>query len=492
MKRSFKIVYVLWVEIAFALLQVSCISVETSASFSPKGPQKRLVITRDGVWEKNVDISGWDITKDVVELGDYPIFTYYPWQGEDSIDYSLDHNHLWVNGKLVGINLGSGKPEDIANPAEILAISVGRIEDVERLETFPNLITAQLFLEESDNLGVLNTLPERVKLYVRCDEAALKHLSGFANLRGVDVVVSDASWPRLEYLKRFPDLHYLRVACLEDYPPLNLRFIGKLKKLRVLEIDAVVDYPSMRYLSLLDNIRVLRVCVSNSGNRGLFLISRLENLSELWISDIEDRICAHRVFNNPWFDGSPSAKGFNYLQRLPHLYCLRLINFDIDEDVAQALGNLSNLNELYLYETGIPDHGTVHLTKLAGLKKLDLFQVPVEDSDLLYMSRLSALKYLGLRETRISREGLKYLSSLHSLENLSLSLNTLRDELGVIYLKELNGLKALEIEHFLTDTLLLNIVSLTSLRKLDLRNSSVSKTVIDSLQKALPECKIMY
>lgn len=492
------------------LLGLACKEAGLQSSVPNEDPNW-LVVTRDGVWEKEVDVSGWEITEDVVELGDYPIFTYYPWQGEDSIEYSLDHNLLWVNGRLVGINLWSVEPEEIGDLEDILTVW-GGVEDAERLEAFPNLLTAYFILEEGDNLEVLNTLPERVRLSVRCGDAELKHLAGFANLRGVDVFIDKGRGHELRHLRGLADLRILRVNSVPySLGRLSLGEIATFKNLRVLEIDAVVDNTGVRNLAGLSKLRVLRLGVAKIGDKGFECLSHLSNIRELWLlntlsswretfwdflkgfefKDLSDPDYLWEEFLDV-FRPKPTRHGFCCLVRIPNLYSVRLAGFDISNSVSHELGNLASLRELYLYSSNVHIPELMHLERLSNLRKLYFFQVPVTDSDLVCLSRLSNIRYLGLQETRVSGEGLRYLTEFPCLENLSLSLNTLRDELGVIYLKELNGLKALDIKYFLTDTLLLNIASLTSLRKLDLSNSSVSKTVVDSLQKALPECKIMY
>ncbi|TKJ37889.1 hypothetical protein CEE36_10905 [candidate division TA06 bacterium B3_TA06] len=45
--------------------------------------EHRLRVYNNGVFEHKINITGWDVNEDLVKLGGF----YYPWQGEDSIDY---------------------------------------------------------------------------------------------------------------------------------------------------------------------------------------------------------------------------------------------------------------------------------------------------------------------------------------------------------------------------------------------------------------------
>jgi len=90
------------------------------------------------------------------------------------------------------------------------------------------------------------------------------------------------------------------------------------------------------------------------------------------------------------------------------------------------------------------------------------------DEGLEYLGDLTNLKYLVLNSTQVSDEGLKHLSGLTKLQSLDLINTQISDE----GLKHLSGLNNLYL--------------------LDLRNTQVTEEGVKELQKALPDCEILY
>lgn len=106
MKRILKALMIL----GAVLLALSCSKeAEEVASTPSSEPQPcTLRIYRDGEFERAVDVTDWELGEDVIHLSGYNSYAndsfcyYYPWRGEDSIDYRIDEVYLFVNGIAVG------------------------------------------------------------------------------------------------------------------------------------------------------------------------------------------------------------------------------------------------------------------------------------------------------------------------------------------------------------------------------------------------------
>ncbi len=193
--------------------------------------QRWLRIYHDGVFKDSINVTGWEKNEDVIELlGGF----YYPWQGEDSIDYNtnLDFGHgpepswsiLNVNGKLVGLEPGAFFSfAGIKHPELILTLS-GEA-DTEDLKKFPNLVGMSVFIHSSKDVDELASIPKNLRLYVQC-----------INITNAD----------LRKLTRFPNIRVLGIEYGND--SLNITERGfkafrRMKELRLLQVDGLYDSP---------------------------------------------------------------------------------------------------------------------------------------------------------------------------------------------------------------------------------------------------------
>lgn len=100
------------------------------------------------------------------------------------------------------------------------------------------------------------------------------------------------------------------------------------------------------------------------------------------------------------------------LQQLKkQLVWLRLDNSNINDEGMAALGELTNLNKLYLANTGISDKGLLHLQRLDHLTYLNLVATKVSTQGLLALKKLPALQLLFLYKTNIKNEDWPILKS---------------------------------------------------------------------------------
>jgi len=212
----------------FAMFVLAVLGCEKESVPQPKEEPRWLRIYRDGVFKDSINVTGWEKNEDVIEFSAF----YYPWQGEDSIDYNtnLDFGHgpepswfvlLNVNGKLVGVDPNNYSISSIQHPELILTLS-GEA-DTEDLKKFPNLVGMSVFIHSSKDVDELASIPKNLRLYLQC-----------SNITNAD----------LRKLTRFPNIRVLGIEYGND--SLNITERGfkafrRMKELRVLQVDGLYD-----------------------------------------------------------------------------------------------------------------------------------------------------------------------------------------------------------------------------------------------------------
>jgi len=216
---------------------------------------------KNGVFEDSINVTGWEVNEDVVWLGEL----YYPWQGEDSIDYSggyyfykgkkvLDENPaplLTVNGKTVGIAIDW--------PLEVFAIyeafDSSKIITIDysdpwmdehnynlaTLERFPNLVGVRIDLDSRTDLEKLDSISSSLRLYVFCDYAtdeALEFISRYPNIRtlGVRERWVKVSPNGVKHIWKLKELRSLATPYGYLFRGWNSRHLPKLRELYSSEI----------------------------------------------------------------------------------------------------------------------------------------------------------------------------------------------------------------------------------------------------------------
>ncbi len=200
-----------------------------------------------------------------------------------------------------------------------------------------------------------------------------------------------------------------------------------------------------------------------------------------------------------------TIKGKQYSTALTELHLdpvLALTDVVTDEDI-KPLSKMINLTGLDLgYNNNISDIST--LRGLTNLTSLNLEYNDISDisplseltnlnaltlehnniSDISPLIGLTDLTYLNLRENDISDIGV--LNKLTNLTDLDLQNNNISD---ISVLSELTNLTELDLEsNNISDISALK--GLTNLTSLDLRNNNISKSDIEELKQALPNCFI--
>jgi hypothetical protein len=161
------------------------------------------------------------------------------------------------------------------------------------------------------------------------------------------------------------------------------------------------------------------------------------------------------------------------------------------------LEEMSSLEELNLYGTGVSQKAVASLKRMKSLQVLKL-PVAIDDAGLEQLKDLRALRVLSVYGMGITDAGLVHLRDRAALEELDLSHTSISD-IGLIHLKELKKLEVLNLSYTnITEAGLAHLKSLKNLRVLNIHSvgpdgrgiRSVMPGVI-SLWRALPGCHII-
>lgn len=171
--------------------------------------------------------------------------------------------------------------------------------------------------------------------------------------------------------------------------------------------------------------------------------------------------------------------------------------------VREPLGNLpamlaqlsdpawDRLEVLELSGRPVPDLGFLHGVKT--LTELRLVDAQLNDQTLSRLPPLPKLKKLVLDGNEIGAVGAGHLAATFpQLEELSLA-RTRCDAPSILQLTALKELRVLNLAHTaIQDNALKEITKLSQLKSLDLRGTKVSANGVGELQKALPQCRIVW
>ncbi|TET22837.1 MAG: hypothetical protein E3J71_04445 [Candidatus Stahlbacteria bacterium] len=214
-----------------------------------------LRVYHDGEFKWKIDVSEWEVREDVVPLGVF----FYPWQGEDSINWTEydPHGHpLWpgpylaVNDKVVGVNLGFiplSYPEIVDSEKIITATFdeyfVGSEFDPAVLKKLPNLIGLYWCVGSREDLERIGTIPSHLRIYLFCYHditgADLKGLSKFSNIRSLRIEDGSLSYRDLRYLCRFKGLRWFEFIT-RVHQEERIKCLSKLKKLRYWYVGPII------------------------------------------------------------------------------------------------------------------------------------------------------------------------------------------------------------------------------------------------------------
>ena len=134
-------------------------------------------------------------------------------------------------------------------------------------------------------------------------------------------------------------------------------------------------------------------------------------------------------------DTKITAAGISTLEANPGLKCLNAFGCPLDSDALAHLTKFPNLEVLDLRRTAIEDDGLAHLVGLRNLQTLDVMIAPISNESLRHIAKLTSLQSLRLYAVPVTDEGLKHLHNAKSLVELDL-FGTLVTAKGVAALEK--------------------------------------------------------
>ncbi|MBD3284869.1 hypothetical protein GF359_00800 [candidate division WOR-3 bacterium] len=392
-----------------------------------------LIITKDGEFQNELDVSGWKKGEYFVYLYDASgMGFYYPWQGEDEIDYKTDERTLWVNGRQVGVDLSLPDPIEVEDKEDIVTAILPGYE-TERVCAYPNL-------------GAVN--------FIGQIEEPDENFSCF---------------PELENLRGF----FFAAGGLYEA---QMAELGKCKGLVVLDMGAtIMPEGAMDAIAGLPNLRELNV--GSVSDKEMFTLKGHKNLQS---------ITRHwTVVDTGWVD---------FLESLPEIRELAIIQAEITDEVFAYLASSNRLEALYLPYAGVYGDDFETISRMTNLQELDLTGTEITDDDVKALANLTGLKSLSIGgggAGYVTAEGLAHLRGLGKLEYLDISSTPLTDD-GLKHVSGLSGLKSLNlVSTEVTDKGLKQLKKLENLKYLDLSGTIVTDKGVASLRKALPDCNVV-
>ena len=213
----------------------------------------------------------------------------------------------------------------------------------------------------------------------------------------------------------------------------------------------------------------------------------------------------------PWahyFDGKAVPSGPPLLRKLFGDDCFRkviIVKLDskaIRESVLPQLNKLPYLENVYLtfvkivsdgsnVSRQIQDSDLVALGQLSRLKLVEIFNANITCSSLAQLTQLRDLRVLTMVSAHIDDSSMELVGAMTQLEWLRVDYAEITDE-GLKHLQRLRNLKVLEISYDfgITDAGLKYLSVLKSLTDITLTGTPVTPEGIHELQKSLPITKI--
>jgi WD40 repeat protein/serine/threonine protein kinase/Leucine-rich repeat (LRR) protein len=282
------------------------------------------------------------------------------------------------------------------------------------------------------------------------DLSALRNIRGLWDLVLSETNVTDACMQHVAQATRLTSVNVSRTKVGDD----GLRQLQAMPHLQSLDLShSKITDKGLEHLKVHQNLDVL-------------LLHSLA-ITDVGVKHLGDIKSLHRLEIHATPIGDEAAR---QIARLTKLESLTLANTKLtDIGLRLLVQSLSELTNLILdANTAISGEGLADIGKLQQLTTLRLQGVKVRDEELAYLESLTELRFLNLSDTKIAGPGLVHLKDLKNLEELGLGTTGVSD----VDLEHLSGLK--------------------SLKNLELRGTKVTATGVARLQKALPDCEIMW
>lgn len=220
-------------------------------------------------------------------------------------------------------------------------------------------------------------------LFQNATDDDLEMMTGFRELRVLDVATSDVSDAGLASLRPLRELERLYIS-LTHVSDAGLVHLREMRQLRVLNASG-----PMR---------------DDGGITGssMATIGQIESLEELDLSgnDISD-------------------EGFGQLRGLRRLVRLDVGRTQFGDLSMEIIAHNTNLEALNLADTHITDAGLAHISALSNLRDLEMSRTSLSDEGLVHLSTLGELRSLRIVDTQVTNRGMRHLVNLPALRSLA-------------------------------------------------------------------------
>ena len=286
---------------------------------------------------------------------------------------------------------------------------------------------APKFLLEALGKDVFHTV-RHVRIYRVDDDQReeiaeqISRLSEVRHLEFVQISATDAMVERLVKLRNLRTLQ-LRGDLLTDE---SLRLIGRLPCLEALHIGGSFTNAGLMHLRQLATLRCLTLESPHITGRGLAAIAELSKLETVQLKP-------------------PLPDGLAELKACESLTSLSLRSAKVTDRDLQQIAALTSLKRLDLSGNNLIGSGLRHLHGLRNLRDLDLSACGITDDSTKLLASLRSLHMLDLSHSpRLTDVGMAPLAALSDLKVLNLESTCISID-GVLYLKELTGLRRLVV-----------------------------------------------
>jgi hypothetical protein len=281
-------------------------------------------------------------------------------------------------------------------------------------------------------------------------DALMPVLATVKELRYLDLRGTSVSARGLGALRGHPRLTWLDAA---DRQPEDLTWAGKLPALRVLDVSGA--------------------WLTSGGLEGPGHSKKLESLTIRRSSEF----------------GEGALYPLRGATALRHLFAGE--NDDLRDAELTRLAAVRSLVHLELARTGITDAGLAALAKCSKLESLDLSECAVDGSGLAALAGARRLRRIVLRQTRVGDSAGAALAGLKSLRAVSVE-DTPFGDAGVASLAGHGALEELDLTDCVdvTEASLPVLRKMKSLRVLSIRGTSIPRSAVRELTRALPRCDV--
>lgn len=470
-----------------------------------------IVITENGIYKEEISTAGRK-QGNCIELPTLHSF-YYPWSGEDSIDYRLEDGILWINDQIRGADLSIVKVSNIPDAKKIATVFMDGVDTSELLK-LPGLKAVKivpLTSAERNIAGILRIKGiEALSLSLYINDSLYSMIKDLTNVKQLGLSGTYLTDDNLADVGAMKDLEVLNLSyntswfvspeseitlSLTDKGLSHLQGLTKLRDLDIsfteitdaglvhlknsslqrlnLSLDAITD-SGLVSLETLDDLISLDLSSTKVTNKGLRYLKNLPELRELDLS---------------WLRIDDA--GIAYLKDLTEMRKLNLSRTEVTDAGLAYLQGMAKMRDLDLASSAITDTSLANLQKMTDLRSLNLGLTGITDDGLVYLSKLTNLRKLNIGETFVTGSGLARLRGLSNLVELNLQVSNLNEQ-SLACLQDFPNLRVLSLAGpNLTDKGLQHLYKLRGLKRINLfATVSITENGIEELKKALPDCEV--